>query len=232
MREKSHPTIHRLPLKYPAMATAQLLLYAWTMTMLALTPGPAVFCIMSQSARFGPRAALAGNLGIQTGHIVLFPLVGLGLAAVLKANPMGFTILRYVGAAYLAWLGLGIIRAARLRTADPVAAAHQSGIPRDFLRLYTQAVGVQLTNPKEWLFVTALLPPFLNADLPLPPQLGTLLLITFAIEGAILFSYSMLAHAGASLFKGKKSLWLERGYGAGLILCATALALTDLRSPQ
>src|SRR5438045_559719 len=91
------------------MSTPTFFLYLATWTVVALTPGPAVMCTMAQSARHGVRSSLAGVCGIQTGNVLFFVCVALGLGTLLATAATAFTVLRVLGAIYLFCLGLRII---------------------------------------------------------------------------------------------------------------------------
>src|SRR5438045_2557574 len=99
-----------------------LLLYLATWSLVALTPGPAVMCAMSQATRHGFRASLAGITGTQVGNLVFFICTALGLATLLKTATTAFTVLQIVGAIYLFYLGIRIIVSSFRRPTSPEAA--------------------------------------------------------------------------------------------------------------
>ena len=77
---------------------------------------------------------------------------------------------------------------------------------------------MQLTNPKNLMFVLAFLPQFISAERPLLPQLGIMLAVTLLIDGAFLMTYAQIAMCGARALKGSRVIaWLERAFGAALI---------------
>ena len=201
------------------MALQTFLLYLAAWTLVALSPGPAVMFVMSQTARHGMRAAVAGTAGIVFGHIVCFSAVAFGLAAVLAKFNGAITAIRIVGALYLMYLGArmllskprGAATAATKIAANDAAAPARHGIA-------LQGLAVQLTNPKNLLFVLALLPQFLSPDHPLLLQLSIMLAVTMLIDGAVLLAYAQVAARGARALKGSRVVaWLERTFGAALI---------------
>jgi homoserine/homoserine lactone efflux protein len=200
------------------MAPDAFLLFLAAWTLLALSPGPAVMYVMSQTARHGMRGGVAATLGIVSGHFFTFSAVALGLAALLARYSDAIAAIRIVGALYLIYLG-GKMLVSRQRGEMPVAAngaAKESGTPRRGIAL--QGLAVQLTNPKNLLFVFALLPQFLRPGYPLLLQLGIMLTLTILIDGAFLLGYASLAARGARALKGSRvMLWLERVFGAALI---------------
>ena len=198
-------------------------LYLATWTLVALSPGPAVMFAMSQGARHGMRGAVAGTAGILLGHVVCFSAVAAGLATLLASFSGAVTAIRIVGALYLMYLGARMILS-KPHAETPVAAAAP---PRAQGGIILQGLGVQLTNPKNLLFVLALLPQFIRPDHPLLLQLAIMLAVTMLIDGAALLSYAHLAVRGARALKGSRAvLWLERVFGAALIVFGIKLLTT------
>src|SRR5882672_3153939 len=103
------------------MSLKLFLLYFVTWSLVALTPGPAVMCAMSQATRYGFRASLAGITGTQAGNLGFFICTALGLATLLKTATTAFTVLQVVGAIYLFYLGIRIIVSSFRRSTAPEA---------------------------------------------------------------------------------------------------------------
>jgi threonine/homoserine/homoserine lactone efflux protein len=202
------------------MSIETFLLYLSTWSLVALTPGPAVMCAMSQATRYGFRHALAGVAGIQLAHFVFFGCVGFGLAALLATATTAFTVLRIVGAAYLLYLGGSVLVA----TFRPEAAGLVASTPPRRRNLLLQGFAIQITNPKALLFMSALLPQFIQPELGLPPQLAILLATTIVVDAMVQIAYAYFASQGAqSLRTSGVSLWLERAFGAALVLFGVRL---------
>jgi homoserine/homoserine lactone efflux protein len=207
------------------MTVRILLLYFATWLLVALTPGPAVLCSVSQSTRYGFRSSIAGISGIQLGNLVFFVCIACGLGTLLAKAAGAFTVLRFIGAVYLVYLGARIIlssfRRSGLKTAQPAATlpAHRG--------LFLQGLLVQLTNPKALLFVSALLPQFIDPQRPAMPQLVILVLTTIAVDSVVLSSYAFAVHRGVRSFRASRlSAWLERVFGAVLVLFGFRLLLS------
>jgi len=204
------------------MSLNTFLLYLATWTLVALSPGPAVMFSMSQAARFGMRGAAIGTGGILLGHVVCFSCVAFGLAALLASFNGAVTAIRIIGALYLMYLGARMIFSKPCVNA-PVAAA---AAPRAHGGLVLQGLLVQLTNPKNLLFVLALLPQFISAERPLLPQLAIMLTVTVLIDGIALLAYGQIAARGARALKGSRAVaWLERVFGGALIFFGVKLLL-------
>jgi threonine/homoserine/homoserine lactone efflux protein len=191
------------------------LLYLATWSLLAVTPGPAVICATTQAARYGWRHALAGILGIQMGHVVFFGCTACGLAALLAAATSVFTVLRIAGAAYLIYLGLRMI----LSTLRARGDSQSAPVPPARRSLLWQGFGIQVTNPKALLFMSAFLPQFIDPDRSLPLQLSVLFLATIAVDTVVLSAYAAFAVRSARALKtGRTMDWLERCLGAAFVL--------------
>jgi homoserine/homoserine lactone efflux protein len=206
------------------MALETFLLYLAAWTLVALSPGPAVFFSMSQAARHGMHGAVAGTAGILLGHLVCFTFVAFGLAAVLAQMSGAMTVIRIVGALYLMYLGVKMILSKTQATPDVTAVAPK---PPARGNIVLQGLLVQLTNPKNLMFVLAFLPQFISAERPLLPQLAIMLTVTVIIDGLFLLGYAKLAAHGTRALKGSRIVtWLERGFGAALIFFGVKLLLS------
>ena len=205
------------------MNPTTLLLYTATWTVVALTPGPAVMCSMAQATRFGWRASLSGISGIQTGNLLFFAAIACGLAALLATATPAFSALRIVGAIYLCYLGARVLWQT-FRRRVPAIRSVTDATPRR--KLFVQGLLIQLTNPKALLFVSALLPQFIDAARPALPQLAPLLAVTLAVDTVVLSSYALLAERGArTLGTSFFVRWLERVFGAALLFFGSRLLL-------
>ncbi len=202
------------------MSLDTFLLYLAAWTLVALSPGPAVMFAMSQAARHGMRGAAAGTAGILLGHFVCFLLVAFGLAALLASVNGAMTAIRIVGALYLMYLGVRMILSKPREPATlPVAAARKAGSG-----IALQGLLVQLTNPKNLMFVLAFLPQFIAPDRALLPQLGIMLTVTVVIDAICLLAYAQIAARGARALKKSRALmWIERIFGAALIVFGARL---------
>jgi homoserine/homoserine lactone efflux protein len=179
---------------------------------------------MSQGARHGMRGAFAGTAGILLGHVICFTAVAFGLVALLASFNGAVIAIRIVGALYLMYLGARMIFSKPRATAtlDTAAAPTAHG------GLILQGLGVQLTNPKNLLFVFALLPQFIRPDHPLLLQLAIMLAVTMLIDGAVLLIYAHLAVRGARALKGSRAvLWLERAFGTALVFFGIKLLVSS-----
>jgi homoserine/homoserine lactone efflux protein len=200
-----------------------ILIFAVTEFLLCLTPGPAVLLVVSQAVKNGSRASLRGAAGILTGNVFYFVLSALGLGALLISSATLFQIIRWAGAVYLVFVGVRL-----LATRRPAAVAYQgapSTIPS--MRLFSQGLLTQLSNPKAIIFFSALLPQFVSMEQSVVGQFIVLGVISIAIEFLVLSSYGWAAERGSRRFlKGQFSLLTDRIAGGFLVCAGLGLAAT------
>jgi len=201
------------------------LLFLGLETALSLSPGPAVFYVVSQGVRGSLRRAAPAAAGILSANAVYFTLSATSLGALIAASATFFTVAKWVGAAYLIYLGVKSLLAARSSHAVSLgeSAPAEAG---DRRRVYLGAVTLQLANPKALLFFLALLPQFIDPTHSVAPQMLILAATSMLPELCILLAYGWLAHRAvhASARFGMSSnmnRWLAWIEGAGLLGCAT-----------
>jgi threonine/homoserine/homoserine lactone efflux protein len=192
---------------------------------LLLTPGPAVLYIVARSLDQGRLAGLVSVLGIEVGNSVHVLAAAVGLSAVLLSSALAFSIVKYLGAAYLIYLGLR-----RILTRDAVQPA--AGLQRQSLRrIFRQGVIVAILNPKTALFFLAFLPQFVDPSKgPVTAQLLTLgcLFVLMAIVTDSL--YALLAGTAGQWLKGTRSFARAERYVVGSVYIGLGVtaALADV----
>src|SRR5712675_288755 len=205
------------------------LLFLIMETALSLSPGPAVFYVVSQGIRALPRAVPA-TLGILSANACYFALSATSLGALIAASARFFTIAKWAGAAYLIYLGIKSLRsAAASRSIALSGSAQEGGVSRqdnDRRQIYLGALTLQLSNPKALLFFLALLPQFIDTHRSVAPQMLILAATSMLPECCILLAYGWLAHGAAhasARFGVTRSMnqWLAWVEGVGLLGCAT-----------
>jgi threonine/homoserine/homoserine lactone efflux protein len=151
-------------------------LFVATVFVIAAIPGPNMLLVMTHGARHGLRRSSATMAGCLTALVLMLSVSAAGLGVFLEAWPAMFDTLRFVGAAYLVWLGVKSWRAkvqeAEMPVVDPAARSPRALFRNGFL--------VASSNPKSILFAAALLPQFIDASRPTLPQFG-MLVSTFAV---------------------------------------------------
>lgn len=168
-------------------------LYFAAVFLLSGTPGPNMLHVLSRSVRFGFRRSTAAMLGCGLAVIVALTASAAGLAAVLKASPILFDIIRYAGVAYLVWLG---IKAWMDKGEDAGVRPDGTAATLSNAALFRGGFLVSITNPKLLLFAAAFLPQFINLSAPQFPQF-VILIVTFGLIE--LFWYAMYGLGGQKL---------------------------------
>lgn len=182
---------------------------------LVLTPGPVVALIVANSTRYGPARGVFTVAGSTSALVVHLALVCVGLSALLAAAGEALFWLKWLGAAYLFWLGLRAFFA-------PAPAPGEAAPAKSLRRLFVEAFAVAFANPKSLLFYGAFFPLFIAADRPLGPQL-LLLSATFLVVAATLDLCWALAAGRARPLLLRAGRWMNRLTGGVLILAAIGL---------
>ena len=205
------------------MSLRLLLVFAVTEFLLCLTPGPAVLLVVSQAVKNGFKSSLKGAAGILTANALYFALSALGLGALLMSSATLFQIIKWVGAAYLVFIGLKM-----LLIRKRLAGTDQNMVtPKRSVRLFSEGLATQLSNPKAIVFFSALLPQFVSKDGSVLAQFIVLGIVSLAIELVVLVSYGWAAERGSRMIlKGKFSLLTDRIAGGFLVCAGLGLAAT------
>lgn len=206
---------------------SSLILFVTGAAILLVIPGPAVFYVVSRSIGQGRAAGLVSALGITTGTLFHVAAATLGLSALLTSSAVAFQFVKYLGAAYLIYLGIRVLRSKEALALDAVSGE------RRLIHIFGQGLLVNLLNPKTALFFLAFLPQFVepargHATLQIF-QLGVL----FALMGLCSDSiWGLLAGTLAERIRG--SLRLRRAQrnvsGGALIALGLATAFSGARA--
>lgn len=178
--------------------------------LLGLTPGPDNVFVLLQSAQRGWRAGMCVVLGLCTGLVVHTAAVALGLAAVFAASSMAFTVLKVLGAAYLAWLAWQALRA-RATVPQEGAPAQGAGRTEGLARMAGRGLAMNLTNPKVLIFFLAFLPQF--AD----PARGSMA-VQLMVLGGVFILATLLVFCAIAYFSGMFGAVLQRSARAQTVL--------------
>jgi threonine/homoserine/homoserine lactone efflux protein len=178
---------------------ARLAVFVGAAAVLLVTPGPAVLYITARSVTQGLRAGLVSVLAIETGTSTHALGAALGLSAVLASSALAFSVVKYVGAAYLIFLG---VRKLASRSASvPAAAQEPPAVP--LKTIYVQGVIVSVLNPKTALFFLAFLPQFVD------PTRGHVT-AQMVVLGGIFVALAVISDGAYALLAGTAGRWLWR----------------------
>lgn len=176
-------------------------LFAISSFVLAVTPGPAVLYIVTQSMDQGRQAGLVSVMGIAVGSLVHVMAAVLGLAALLLSSVQAFTAVKWAGAVYLLYLG---VKTWLEPTPEPTAVHAQERLP--LRRSFWRGVVVNVLNPKTALFLLAFLPQFAN------PQRGHVS-VQLLLLGVLFVVIALMSDSLYALLASSLGLWLRRQRG-------------------
>ncbi|MES2412901.1 MAG: LysE family translocator [Pseudomonadota bacterium] len=202
------------------MSMTTLLLFAFVALVTIATPGPTVLLALANGTRYGVKRALPGMLGAVLSDFVLVGAVALGLGALLAASEFWFSVLKWLGAAYLAWLGLRLLRSKGGFDVQPEAGAAARGHRAIFIKSFMVAA----TNPKGYLFCSALLPQFIDPGAAQTPQYIALAIVFAGMDFSVMLAYAFVGARAVRLLKVSAIKWIDRVCGAALLALAGSLA--------
>jgi RhtB (resistance to homoserine/threonine) family protein len=196
--------------------------------LLNIAPGPDSILIMTRSATQGWRAGSAAALGIGAGTCVHVLAAALGLSALLSTSAMAFSIVKWIGAAYLVYIGLMMLLSRRRDAALAGEAAILAAQP--YRKIFVQGFLTNVLNPKVALFFLAFVPQFIDPQAPHKAMAFIALGAIFNFNGMLWCNSLALFTAFASrrlTIAGALSQWLNRGIGALFLSFGVKLALSD-----
>ncbi|SFT80273.1 LysE family translocator [Sedimentitalea nanhaiensis] len=195
-------------------------------TALLLIPGPTVLLVLSYALSKGRGVAVASATGVALGDLIAMSASLAGLGALVAASATLFVALKWVGAAYLVWLGVRLLRSAPSTGRNAVSAAPDVGARA----VFSHAAAVTALNPKSIAFFIAFVPQFLRPELALLPQFAILIATFVALAWLNALAYALLAdRLRRTIGRPGVIAGLTRTGGATLIGMGIATAL--LRRP-
>ncbi len=201
------------------MVVQVFLLFVMTTFVVVLSPGPAAIAAAAQGAGNGVPRAFFGVAGIALANAAYFLLSATGIASLIIASHTLFSIIKWVGVAYLIYLGGAALfsKSGGLKIATGPRARRAT--------LFAKGFTVEFANPKALLYFAAILPQFLDPNLPMLPQFLIMGGVTLAIDTAI---YSMYAKAGQTLATSGAKGWVIKSVnnvaGSALLFAAFKMA--------
>ncbi len=195
------------------------LAYVSAVLVLMITPGPSQLLMLSNSLGNGFRKSVATMAGDLTANAIQMIVASAGLASILYASQYTFTAIKWLGVAYLIYMGVKLI----LRQPSTDLVSSENG--KSIKTLYTQGFVTSASNPKAIIFFAALFPQFLNPQEPVAYQLLILGMTYITIDGLFLSVYGALSGWIALKFKSRVSKNLDKISGSFLIGAAILLGL-------
>jgi len=172
-------------------------LFVVASTLLAIAPGPDVIYVLTRGIAQGRKAGFAAALGFASGCIFHTVLAAVGVAALIRSSEVAFDVVRYAGAAYLAWIG---IQALRHRSAFSIEGASDA---KALGTIYRQSVIGNMLNPKVTLFFLAFLPQFVDTE---AGNVG----LQMAILGAVFMAVTVVVFGAVAIFAAMIGDWVRR----------------------
>ncbi|GAB4351913.1 MAG: homoserine/homoserine lactone efflux protein [Gammaproteobacteria bacterium] len=185
---------------------------------ISLSPGAGAVTSMSYGLTHGVRNAFSAIAGLQLGLLAQTVVVGVGLGSLIAASVTLFALVKWIGVAYLIYLGIQKWRdGGRLDPGQvPIAFSHR--------RAFVESMLVNLTNPKALVFLVALMPQFIDPGRPQQPQIAIIAATLVAVDIVVMVGYSALAARLRPLLKSERAIRLQNRLtgtvliGAGVLL--------------
>jgi len=197
-------------------------LYVLTEAALSLSPGPAVMLVIAYGLTQGARRSVFAALGILTANALYFVLSATALGAVLVASQSFFVAVKWIGAAYLVYVGLSAL----FGRPSPITVSSANSRPRSRRAIYLSGLTLQLANPKTLIFFVAILPQFVDPRLAVAPQMVWLAAGSIVPELFILTGYGYLASRAARIATDPRYARITDRIAGVLVLGAAALVLS------
>ena len=187
---------------------------------LSLSPGPGVFSAISSGLHHGFRKGVWNGVGMQLANFSLLIIVAVGLGAILIASETLFTLVKWIGVAYLVYLGI-----VTWRTRPRGFVDEDDGKPHTSREIFMRGFWVNITNPKGIIFFAAVFPQFIDLARPQAPQYAILAATTFVVDVIVMAGYTALAAKVMSAMKDERHLkWINRTLGGAFVAAGVALA--------
>lgn len=203
------------------MNTSTLLVFSLVALIAIATPGPTVLLALANGTRYGVRRSVPGMLGAVASDFVLVGAVALGLGALLAASEFWFSVLKWAGAAYLAWLGLRLLRS---QGGFDIPANGTADAQRGSRKIFMKSFLVAVTNPKGYLFCSALLPQFIDPAAAQLPQYTAIAIVFAGLDFSVMLVYAFVGAKAVRLLKASATRWMDRVCGGALLALAGSLA--------
>ncbi len=194
-----------------AIIPANFSLFLAAALVLLLTPGPAVLFIIARSVEQGRKAGLVSVLAVESGNFFHALAAAVGLSAILVSSALAFDVVKYLGAAYLIYLGIKTLRTQV--SAETTQAVEQ----KSHRQIFSQGVIVSILNPKTALFFFAFLPQFVDSSRAAAPQmllLGTVFVIMATVTDGL---YALAAGTAGRWLRGNLAFLRFQRYFAGTV---------------
>ncbi|MGB5819812.1 MAG: LysE family translocator [Saonia sp.] len=190
---------------------------------LAFTPGPSVLLATANSMSFGQKKAIGTILGDLSANLLQIILASLGLASIVAASGELFSLIKWLGVAYLVYMGIK-----KIIFKPEIKKFKKDVIPKSFGKLYAEGFLMSAANPKAIVFFAALFPLFINPDAPFLPQVVILAITFLTIDGFSLLVYTHFAGKLKGYLENKEKVYLQHKI-VGVLLIFSGLMLSLIK---
>lgn len=203
-------------------------LFFTTTIMLILVPGPSAITAAKQGARHNDKLTFLTVLGLASGDVIFFVLSATGIASLMVASSLVFSIIKWFGVAYLIYLGMAAIFTKAGAIKIDTDSNSDAGLPHVTpVKAFSQGLVIQLANPKALMYFSALLPQFIDPNEPLIFQM---LLMGVTCVLADILVYSLFGRMGDKLARQQIKDWVVSliNKAAGVTLITTGIRMAAL----
>jgi homoserine/homoserine lactone efflux protein len=194
--------------------------YLLATIILSLSPGPGVFSAISSGLHHGLKRGMWNGVGMQLANLILLVVVAVGLGAILIASETLFSLVKWIGVAYLVYLGI-----VTWRTRPRGFVDDDDGKAHTAREIFLRGFFVNITNPKGIIFFAAVFPQFIDIARPQAPQYAILAATTFVVDVIVMAGYTALAARVIGAMKDERHLkWINRTLGGAFVAAGVALA--------
>ena len=197
-------------------------LYVLAEAALSLSPGPAVMLVIACGLTYGARKSVHATLGILSANAIYFAISATALGALLVASKAFFIAVKWLGAAYLVYIGLSAL----FGRPSPITVTRDERSGGAPSAIYLSGLTLQLANPKTLVFFASILPQFVDPRLPIGPQMAWLAAGSIIPELFILVGYGYLASRAARLTSDPRFAHFTERVAGVLVLGAAALVVS------
>ncbi len=208
------------------MPSDSVLIFTLTVFLTSIIPGPSMLLALTHGALYGAKKTLISALGNVTATFLQALISAAGLTALLMASGAAFEIIKWLGAAYLIYMGIMLVRSSGTHSTDGIQQEPTAlGSPG---RLFTQAFLVTAGNPKAIIFFGAVFPQFIDSSLPVVPQTMVLISICTVCAFICYMTYGIGGQKVSALLTNSPiDIYVKRATGTTFIGSGVALAFTD-----
>ena len=194
--------------------------YVLASIILCVSPGPGVFSSISSGLHHGFRLGIWNAVGMQAASLIVVTVVSVGLGSLLLASETLFNVVKWLGVAYLLYLGIVTWRAPARGFVD-----RDDGVQHTARAVFMRGFFVNITNPKGIIFFAAVLPQFIDVARPQALQYAILAGTTFTVDLLVMACYTALAARVLRVMRDPAKLrWVNRTLGGAFVAAGVALA--------